>query len=88
MAINGSFAAVCYAAWIGVPLGRETNMTTRHSSKSYFFLFAGNTIRPSEAFGTRLLERRPISSSGGGSSTATWLFISVTALASLVLGVV
>ncbi|MEX2647813.1 MAG: hypothetical protein WD673_02225 [Alphaproteobacteria bacterium] len=63
-------------------------MVTRPSTNGYFFVIAGNTIRPSEALGTRLIERRPISSSGGGRSTATWLFIAVTALSSLVLGVV
>jgi hypothetical protein len=61
---------------------------TRHPTNGYFFVFAGNAIRPSEALGTRLLERRPISNAGSGSSTATWLFITVTALSSLVLGVV
>ena len=61
----------------------------RTTSNGYFFVFAGNAIRPSEALGSRLVERRPIAAGQGrGSATVTWLFVGVAAISSLVLGIV
>lgn len=62
----------------------------RTSSNGYFFVFAGNAIRPPEALGARLVERRPApsGSQGRGGGVATWLFVGVAAISSLVLGIV
>jgi hypothetical protein len=61
----------------------------RTTGDTYFFLFAGNAIRPSEALGSRLVDRRPTQSGEArGGSVATWLFVGVAAASSLVLGIV
>lgn len=66
--------------------GSEIDMAG-HSGNGYFFVFAGNAIRPSNSLGARLLDRRPDTGASGGSA-ATWLVVTVAAVSSLVLGFV
>jgi hypothetical protein len=71
--------------WFRVLSGSEIDMAG-HTGNGYFFVIAGNAIRPSQSLGARLFDRRPDSTGGG--STATWLVVTVAALSSLVLGFV